>query len=165
MPLIACSTAPPRPCQKLDWRSISETRSGSTAGWPRSKGQSSSTAPATSFPEVKQLPRPIKPSSLLTMRSVCRFSCGSCPCGQPPSTVPPVSGQTSIATIFTTYLQVLCRGWFRLLISRELVGSTNPGYLKDCHSQGLGKMGRRRENFGPLRPAIGLSHDVCHRAV
>ena len=56
MPLIACSTDPPRPCQKLDWRSVSETRSGSTADSPLSSGQRSSIAPATSLPEVKQLP-------------------------------------------------------------------------------------------------------------
>ena len=52
MPLIACSTAPPRPCQKLDCRSFSETRSGSTADSPRKSGQSSPIAPATSAPDV-----------------------------------------------------------------------------------------------------------------
>ena len=37
------------------------TRSGSTADCPRSRGQSSSIAPATSLPEVKQLPKPDEP--------------------------------------------------------------------------------------------------------
>ena len=101
MPLMACSTDPPRPCQKLDWRSVSETRSGSTADCPFKSGQSSSIAPMTSLPEVKQLPSPESPSSVFTTSSVWRFSCGSCPCGQPPSTVAPESGQTSIALIFT----------------------------------------------------------------
>ena len=44
MPLMACSTAPPRPCQKVLCRSFSVTRSGSSADSPISSGRSSSSA-------------------------------------------------------------------------------------------------------------------------
>jgi len=40
-PLIACSTLPPRPCQNVDCRSFSVTRSGSTADSPSSSGHNS----------------------------------------------------------------------------------------------------------------------------
>ena len=44
MPLIACSTLPPRPCQKVIWRSFSATRSGSRPVSPISMGRRSSSA-------------------------------------------------------------------------------------------------------------------------
>ena len=44
MPLMACSTAPPRPCQKVLCRSFSLTRAGSSARSPIRSGRSSLTA-------------------------------------------------------------------------------------------------------------------------
>ena len=41
MPLMACSTAPPRPCQKVRCRSFSVTRAGSSARSPMRNGRSS----------------------------------------------------------------------------------------------------------------------------
>ena len=46
MPLMACSTAPPRPCQKVDCRSFSVTRAGSSARSPINIGRKSCTAAA-----------------------------------------------------------------------------------------------------------------------
>jgi hypothetical protein len=48
MPLIACSTAPPRPCQNAIWRSFSVTRSGSIAESPMHQGRTSFKPPSTS---------------------------------------------------------------------------------------------------------------------
>ena len=65
MPLMACSTAPPRPCQKVDCRSVSVTRSGSTADSSfEQRPQAVRTAPSTSLPDVKQLPQPTRPASV-----------------------------------------------------------------------------------------------------
>ncbi len=59
---MACSTAPPRPCQKVDCRRISVVRSGSMAEAPSKRGHNNRIAPATSGPEVKQLPQPVRSS-------------------------------------------------------------------------------------------------------
>ncbi len=72
MPLMACSTAPPRPCQNVDCRRISVVRSGSSARASASKGHNSRIAPATSAPDVKQLPQPLRPESATTSTRVCK---------------------------------------------------------------------------------------------
>ena len=57
MPLIACSTDPPRPCQNVLCRRRSVTRAGSSARSPIRKGRSNWTAPCTSALLVKTLPQ------------------------------------------------------------------------------------------------------------
>ncbi len=47
MPLMACSTLPPRPCQNVFCRSFSLTRAGSSARSPIRNGRSSFAAAAT----------------------------------------------------------------------------------------------------------------------
>ncbi len=86
-PLIACSTAPPRPCQKLACRRVSVTRSGSTPDWPFSSGQSNWIAPSTSVPDVKQPPPTVDPLVGADLNQRVQVFLGSCPWGQPPSTV------------------------------------------------------------------------------
>src|SRR5436309_1663779 len=48
IPLMACVTDPPRPIQKVCWRSFSLTRSGSSGFSPRHNGVSRRSAPRTS---------------------------------------------------------------------------------------------------------------------
>src|SRR5437016_4080188 len=100
MPLIACSTAPPRPCQKVLCRSRSVTRAGSSARSPISIGQSSLTAAAVSALLVYVLPMPVRPSSVSTSTMVWRSSSGFSSSAQPPSTVPPASPVMRTSTIF-----------------------------------------------------------------
>src|SRR5262245_6238624 len=98
--LIACSTAPPRPCQNVACRSFSVTRAGSSPRSPIRCGRSSWTAAAMSDLLVMQLPTPATPSSVSTSTSVLRSSSGLLPWGQPPSTVPPVRPVMRTSTIF-----------------------------------------------------------------
>ena len=62
MPLMACSTAPPRPCQKRLCRSFSLTRAGSSARSPIKSGRSSLTEASTRALLVMALPMPARPS-------------------------------------------------------------------------------------------------------
>src|SRR5262245_3033970 len=99
-PLMACSTAPPRPCQKVLWRSFSVTRAGSSARSPIRCGRNRPTPAATSALLVMALPTPVRPSSVTTPTIVLRSSSGRLPWGQPPSTVPPGSPVRRTSTIF-----------------------------------------------------------------
>src|SRR5436190_173013 len=100
MPLIACSPAPPRPCQKVLCRSRSVTRAGSSARSPISIGDSNLTAAAVSALLVYVLPMPVRPSSVSTSTIVWRSSSGFNSSAQPPSTVPPAKQVMRTSTIF-----------------------------------------------------------------
>src|ERR1043166_492372 len=100
MPLMACSTDPPRPCQNVVCRSRSVTRIGSSARSPMKNGRSSLTAPSTSALLVKTLPTPASPSSVRTSTMVWTSSSGLSSSAQPPSTVPPASPVMRISVIF-----------------------------------------------------------------
>src|SRR5438067_4050057 len=100
MPLIACSTAPPLPCQKVLCRSRAVTRAGSSARSPISIGHSSFTAAAVSALLVYVLPMPVRPSSVSTSTIVWRSSSGFNSSAQPPSTVPPAKPVMRTSTIF-----------------------------------------------------------------
>ncbi len=107
MPLIACVTAPPRPCQNAICPIFSVTRSGSMAHSPISHGRISLNAPSTSDWLVYTLPMPVSRlpftvSSVTTSTSVCRFSSGSISVSQPPSGVLPSSGIARTSIIFIT---------------------------------------------------------------
>jgi len=76
MPLMACSTDPPRPCQNVVCRNFSVTRAGSSARSPISSGRSNLTAAATKALLVMALPIPVNPLSVMTSTMVCRSSSG-----------------------------------------------------------------------------------------
>ena len=77
MPLMACSTEPPRPCQNDDWRSFSETRSGSIADSSfQQRPEQLDRAGDQHRQDVKQLPKPESAVVGVDSTSVCRvFFC------------------------------------------------------------------------------------------
>ncbi len=100
MPEIKCVIEPPRPCQKVVWCSFSQTRTGSMALSPINIGRKTPSAPSDSLAEVKILPRPTTPSSVMTSTSVCRLPSSPSPSCQPPSGVAPTRGIRRMSLIF-----------------------------------------------------------------
>ncbi len=99
---MVCSTAPPRPCQKVSWRSFSLTRSASYTVSPISIGRSRVSEASTRGRLVKQLPMPVSPSLARISSSVFICSLGSVPPGQPVSWVAPRSGMVRTSVIVMT---------------------------------------------------------------
>ena len=102
MPEIACVTEPPRPCQNVAWWSFSETRSGSMADSPTKWGFRRSRAASTRALLVATLPRPVRPLSVCTSTSVCRFSDGGVSAVQPDFGVAPRRAIVRMLVIFTS---------------------------------------------------------------
>src|SRR5260370_15270888 len=108
MPLMACSTAPPRPCQNVLCRKRSLTRLGSSARSPINMGRSNLTDASTSALLVMALPMPISPSSVMISMIVLLSSSGFKSSTHPPSTVPPDSPVMPPSVIFMMGLELLC---------------------------------------------------------
>ena len=94
MPLIACSTDAAAPLPEARLPQLLGDPLRLDRRFPRKQWPEQSDGPGNELPGRETASAAHEPVSVRTINRVCRFSCGSCPCGQPPSTVAPVKGQT-----------------------------------------------------------------------